>query len=109
MATASVSAERVIRDGEKELARIRQVRIDRDEAKIRNVISNIKVKYGFLGRKKRDRTREEAIQYLDENSFWGWRSAWAQQEERRIKALILLAKVGDPLNLTHEDAHAIWG
>ena len=80
----------------------------RDEAKIIKVMATKKIRYGFMGLKKRERSRQEALDYLDKNSFYGWRSMYCGESKKLIEKLIVLAQHGDPLTLSHEDAYAIW-
>lgn len=106
MAHITCSAEKVKLAAIAAIKRIEKIREERDNAKIARVIAN-KRKGWFWNR--RNRTIDEAIIWLDENSCFGWHSEYGYYDLPIAKNLLVLAKHGDPVVIDTESARVLWG
>jgi hypothetical protein len=108
MGTIVMSATDVINAADKLIEHIRSVRKQRDDASIKGAMQPRK----FLWFKAKERTEEEAIDWLDRNYndlFSGWRSVYAYNDLSKVKALRKLAEHGDPVTLNQDDVGVLFG
>ena len=103
MATIVLSAHAVIEAAQKTIRNIEDERLKRDEEKIAAMMGT---KRGWF--KKFYPSREIAIKILDASDMWGWRSVYAWGDLDKAKALLHLAKHGDPVTLDQEDVRVIF-
>lgn len=103
MSNITCSAQEVIESAESVIEKCRIERRKIDERTIQNAMKKVH----FWTRKSF--TREEAIEWLDSSSgFWGWRSCYGLNRTDRCVELIVLAKHGNPVTITLEDALVLW-
>lgn len=109
MATIVLESDKVIAAAEKTIAHILAKRMSEDD---KTATKWMQPRRTFWG-KVITRTREEAIKALDENAqnnlVWKcWRSRYAGQDLAQAKALIHLAKQGNPVTLNEDDARVLF-
>lgn len=108
MATIVMVSEKVIEAADKQIASIREVRLQEDEANIsqyirRSIPGKFFAKLGFKAP-----TREQAIEKLSKDiwNFFPSVKYWATLE--KCKKLRKLAQHGDPVTLNEEDILALF-
>jgi hypothetical protein len=99
-----MESAKVIAAADTTIARIKQVREDRDNAAITEAMQPRK---GWFGKVK-TRTESEAIAYLDTIDAWGWRSCYAWGDLDKAKNLRRLAQHGDPVTLNEDDVRVLF-
>lgn len=105
MATIIIEASKVIEAAERMIAHVRGYRLMRDEDRIAKRMKRRVLTW----RGARYPTREEAIQYLDENTIMGWRDCYGYEDLAHAKRLLVLAKHGDSVTLNDRDAMVLFG
>lgn len=109
MSYITVSAEKVITAAQSVIDRIMARREEKDDERIKEIMTKKRYRFFFL--KVNSFTREEAIKYLDEylSDYISWRSQYAWGDLDKAKILITMAKNGDPVNISNDDAKVLWG
>ena len=108
MATIVMRADEVITASDKLIEHIRSVRKQRDDASIKRAMQPRK----FLWFRRKERTEEEAIDWLNRHHsdlFSSWRSIYAYGDLGKAKAIRRLAEHGDPVTLNEEDVEVLFG
>jgi hypothetical protein len=106
MATIIMSADKVIEAAEKTIAFILAKRKTKNEKAINRRMADKTFSWrkGFYFM-----NREQAINWLDNNSYFGWESQYAWQDLENANKLLLLAKYGNPVTLNEEDTRILFG
>lgn len=106
MATIVMESAKVIEACEKIINRVTKHRQDKNEEIIAR---RMQYRHGWFWN-RRNYTREEAIAFLDEQTWldsWGWCYDYGGQL-RRAKELLKMARLGDPVTLSQEDVQYIF-
>ena len=103
MAHITCTAEKVKLAAEATIANIIATRTKKDE----NEITETMGKKHFWSRKPF--TREDAINWLDKNNFFGWRSEYAWGDLVKARNLLILAQHGDPVVIDEDSARVLFG
>jgi hypothetical protein len=106
MATIVMQADKVIEACSAVIARIEAHRAEQNE---KVIAVRMQYRHGWPWN-RRNYTREEAIAFLNEQTWldrWGWCYDYGGQL-RRVKSIMKLAQLGDPITLSTEDIEEIF-